>query len=143
MERANTGAPTAVLEGGFAPFQAVAFSPDGDFLVAGGHDGILRLWNPKTLESLGSFNEHTEAIWSLTFAKNGLLASGSMDPHRQAVAPARGNKATRAAQHAAGRGFSRSAPLAYAPDDAQIAVATSDKNVHLRDAKATLMSSPS
>lgn len=62
------------------PLTAVSFSPDGRFLATGGADRVVYLWNPKTGETLDTFEGHRRAITSLTFAPDShWLASASMD----------------------------------------------------------------
>ncbi len=40
-------------------------------LAAGGSDGIVRLWNPLTGESVGSFSAHEKAVTGLVFSPDG------------------------------------------------------------------------
>jgi RNA polymerase sigma factor (sigma-70 family) len=139
---AETGGQSAVLPSrsqtqfgneGSALF-AVAFSPDGAFLAGGGRDGMIRLWNAKTLEPLASLEEHTEAIWALTYSKNGVLASGSADGTAK-LWPMGGKRPLRTLT-TRWSGIQPIQAVAYAPDGTQLGVATIDKNVHLREAKS-------
>jgi WD40 repeat protein len=45
--------PRVVLRGHSDRVEALAFSPDDALLASGGRDGIVRLWNTKTLKELG------------------------------------------------------------------------------------------
>jgi WD40 repeat protein len=54
-----------------AVVSAAAFSPDGKLLLTGGEDGIARLWDPVTGETIASFT-HEEPVWACAFAPNGL-----------------------------------------------------------------------
>ncbi|HVQ67002.1 MAG TPA: WD40 repeat domain-containing protein [Bradyrhizobium sp.] len=51
--------------------QAVAFSPDGEYLVAGYRDHRVRLWNSKTGKLLHSLEGHREAVGSVVFSPDG------------------------------------------------------------------------
>ena len=59
---------------------AAEFSPDTRWLVAGGWDYLLHVWNAASGEKMGSFKGHLDEIFSLAFAPNSqTLASGSKD----------------------------------------------------------------
>jgi WD40 repeat protein len=59
---------------------AVAFSPDGKALTAGGGDGTIRVWNPVTCELAILQRGHAAVITALAYAPDGhTLISGSLD----------------------------------------------------------------
>ncbi|MBV9470549.1 MAG: serine/threonine protein kinase [Abitibacteriaceae bacterium] len=58
----------------------VAFSPTGTTLASGGHDMMVKLWDPRTGTLLSTLNAHGRRVTAVAFAPNGLtLASGSYD----------------------------------------------------------------
>jgi WD40 repeat protein/energy-coupling factor transporter ATP-binding protein EcfA2 len=64
------------LEGAYS----VAWSPDGNQLACGYHDGIIHLWDISAKKSIMSLAGHTEKVLSLAWSPDGKrLASGSQD----------------------------------------------------------------
>jgi WD40 repeat protein len=62
------------------PYQAVAFSPDGRYLVTGKGDGAVQVWDAETGEEFGTLGTHKQAIRGLVFSKGGeYLASASSE----------------------------------------------------------------
>jgi WD40 repeat protein len=63
-----------------APVQAVVFDPAGQFLVTGGKDGSVRLWDLATGQATTVPNEHLGRISALALDPKGrMLASSSAD----------------------------------------------------------------
>ncbi|KAF9130373.1 hypothetical protein BGX30_013551 [Mortierella sp. GBA39] len=59
---------------------SVAFSPDSQRIVSGGHDGMVRLWDCRDGEELIAMEGHTSYVWSVAFSLCGKqIASGSSD----------------------------------------------------------------
>ena len=56
----DTGASVRGFEGAGDFMNSVAVSPDGGIVVAGGHDGTLRVWNGKNGERLNAFASSPE-----------------------------------------------------------------------------------
>ena len=64
----------------FGAIAAVAVSPDGRCLAAGGTDSIVTLWSIADFQPLHLLRGHTLAVTALAFSEDGrLLASGGFD----------------------------------------------------------------
>ncbi len=75
--RVQTGQELARLRGPARRIRAVAFSPDGRALAAGGADGVVHLWEVATGQELRRFEGHLDEITCVAFAPDGkALASG-------------------------------------------------------------------
>ena len=59
---------------------AAEFSPDTQWLVAGGWDYLIHVWEASSGRKVGSFKGHLDEVFSIAFAPNSkTLASGSKD----------------------------------------------------------------
>jgi WD40 repeat protein len=82
---ANPSLPglVAVLRGHVEPVYALAFSPDGRFLVTGSFDNTLKLWDvasQKELRTFGGPEGHTKLVLAVAFRADGRqVASGGAD----------------------------------------------------------------
>ena len=59
---------------------SLAFSSDGIFLVSGGNDGSVNLWDMQTGGVVNTFSGHTSYIFSVSVSPDcTMIASGSWD----------------------------------------------------------------
>src|SRR5581483_10565309 len=73
----SSGRPVSTGLGGM-PLTALAYSPDGRFLAAGGYDNLVRLWN--RLGKIATLAGHTNTVHALAFSPDGkILASAGAD----------------------------------------------------------------
>jgi WD40 repeat protein len=59
--------------------RCITVSPNGKYLVCGGTDEMIRIFDVKTKKSVGDLTKHTGSITCLQFVGNGFLLSGSED----------------------------------------------------------------
>ncbi len=57
--------------------EALAFSPDGNLLAAGGSEGEVRLWDVAALRERGRFDWQVGAVHGLAFAPDGMTLAGA------------------------------------------------------------------
>lgn len=73
--------PEIVLQSGHgANISALAFSPNGKFLVTASEDATLKLWDPETGVEIRTLRGHTNIVTSLALSSDGTrIASASLD----------------------------------------------------------------
>ncbi|XP_065337369.1 periodic tryptophan protein 2 homolog [Cloeon dipterum] len=57
-------------QGHYNNMYCLDYSPDGQFIVTGGGDGKVKIWNTLTGFCVVTFNEHTSAVTGVQFSKN-------------------------------------------------------------------------
>jgi WD40 repeat protein len=111
----------AVLAGPFGLVNAVAVSPDGSTVAAGGDDTLIRLWNTADHRLLATLSGHTSPIFAIAFGKDGTLASA--DYGGQVIVWAAGSYRRAATIDTLGGSI---ATLAFSPDGKTLATAHND-----------------
>lgn len=67
-------------QGHFNNMAALAYSPDGQYIVTGGDDGKVKVWNTNSGLCFVTFTEHTSSVTNVTFTSSGfVIVSASLD----------------------------------------------------------------
>ena len=67
-------------QGHYFDMNALAYSPDGQYVATGGDDGKVKLWNTHSGFCVITFSQHTSSVSSVQFAAQGqVLFSASLD----------------------------------------------------------------
>uniref|UniRef100_A0A8D0L2J1 PWP2 small subunit processome component n=1 Tax=Sphenodon punctatus TaxID=8508 RepID=A0A8D0L2J1_SPHPU len=67
-------------QGHFNSMVSLAYSPDGQYIVTGGDDGKVKVWNTSSGFCFVTFTEHTSSISAVTFTSTGyVVLSASLD----------------------------------------------------------------
>jgi WD40 repeat protein len=80
LQRSFHARHLATLSGHTGGVRAVAFSPSGTHVASGGADGIVKVWDRRTLREALTLRGHAAAVNTVAFSPDGQrLASGSAD----------------------------------------------------------------
>uniref|UniRef100_A0A8D0B2B2 PWP2 small subunit processome component n=1 Tax=Sander lucioperca TaxID=283035 RepID=A0A8D0B2B2_SANLU len=67
-------------QGHFNNMASLAYSPDGQYIVTGGDDGKVKVWNTNSGLCFVTFTEHTSSVTKVTFTSSGfVIVSASLD----------------------------------------------------------------
>ncbi|NWI97625.1 PWP2 protein, partial [Pitta sordida] len=67
-------------QGHFNSMVSLAYSPDGQYIVTGGEDGKVKVWNTSSSFCFVTFTEHTSGVTAVTFTSTGyVILSASLD----------------------------------------------------------------
>jgi WD40 repeat protein/serine/threonine protein kinase len=114
-------------------FFAVAFSPDGRFLVVGRANGTLQVWDTRTRE-VGTLGTHRRAIRGVVFSPDGLhLASASTDGEVNLWDATRLDREQEASAKVRGRVHGPTLNLAFSPDSNRLATGGEENTVKIWD----------
>ena len=59
---------------------SVAFSPDGQHIVSGSYDKLVKVWSVSARKEVASLAGHAGTVWSVAFSPDGQhIVSGSRD----------------------------------------------------------------
>jgi WD40 repeat protein len=78
----HTRPPTLLLSGHVGPVGALAISSDGRWLLSGGHDNTVRLWDLTSGSELRCFAGHVGCVRSVALAENALAENEGLLPYR-------------------------------------------------------------
>ena len=115
-----------------APVFGADISPDGRFLVSGGMDGVVRLWDAESGAEIRSFLGHTERVSACTFSPDGSrILSTSSDQSLKLWDAGTGNEIRSFLGHTDGV-----SACAFSPNGFRILSASSDRSLKLWDAES-------
>ncbi|GCB77078.1 hypothetical protein scyTo_0018424, partial [Scyliorhinus torazame] len=67
-------------QGHFNNMVALSYSPDAQYIVTGGDDGKVKVWNTSSGFCIVTFTEHTSSITAVTFNSTGFVLAGHEGP---------------------------------------------------------------
>ncbi|HVM59693.1 MAG TPA: WD40 repeat domain-containing protein [Verrucomicrobiae bacterium] len=124
---AEYGGEIRTLTGHKGAVTSIAYSPDGSYVLSGGEDGTLKLWEAGTGREVRTYTGHKAAVTSVAFSPDATMAvSGSNDGTLRLwdIASGRELRATD------GLGW-KIAAVAFSPDGKFVVTAVDDNRVKL------------
>ncbi|TFK66389.1 WD40 repeat-like protein, partial [Pluteus cervinus] len=112
---------------------SISYSPDGEHIVSGCSNGLLRLWDAKTGKALMNLQKHTAVIRSVAYSPCGRLIASASDDHTIIIWNAKTGKPVRGPlQGHTDWVFS----VSYSPDGNYIVSGSRDKTLRIWDAQS-------
>jgi WD40 repeat protein/DNA-binding SARP family transcriptional activator len=127
----ETGASVRTLNN-HLQVNAVAISPDGKQIIAGGLDGGLREWDLESGRFLGTMEGNLSQIWSIGFSPDGkLLATSSDDGTVRLWDPIGRRQLATVAREDLTAGFDEGFDVGFSPDGTRLAATAADGRLHV------------
>lgn len=132
-ETSSETTPLKILEGHENAVQALASDPSGIWLVSGGADKSVRLWNLETRDLKRTFRTSSDFITALAVSNDaGLIASGSLDGSVRLLATGSGRTLRTFNAHK-----SKVTSITFSGNGEYLATAAEDGSVRVRGLKNT------
>src|SRR5579875_501782 len=130
---APQGATLFTYHGHTEAVYAVAWSPNGLYVVSGSGDTTARVWNASNGDTLYTYRGHSgllNSVFSVSWASSGsMIVSGSADKTAQVWEAATGNRITLYQGHTA-----RVLSVAWSPEATHVASGSADNSVQVWEA---------
>ena len=124
-------APAHVFQGHENAVQALASEPTGHWLVSGGADQTVKLWNLETQELRRTYRHHSDFISALAISGDGaMIAAASLDGAIRLWSTTSSRQVRPVTSHKA-----RVTSVAFSPDGEFLASAAEDGSVRVRGLK--------
>jgi WD40 repeat protein len=116
-----------VLMAHISPVEAVAYSPDGTYIVSGSQDRTIWVWSAVTFEQLGRMEGFRDAVNSVVFSPDGARVVAGSDDHTVRI----WNVVDQVLLATLGDHQDRVYSVAVSPDGARIISGSQDKTIRV------------